>query len=137
MSPDKVRIAEAKSWLVKAARDLRAATHEFHASPPLLDDIVFHCQQSVEKSCKAFLAWHDVPFRKTHDLVELGRQCSTIQPELDPLLRKAAPLTEYAWKFRYPGEAEEPDRQEADDAYALASEIFRVMVSRLPEETRP
>jgi hypothetical protein len=60
-----------------------------------------------------------------------------IQPELDSLLRKAAPLTEYAWKFRYPGETEEPDRQEADDAYTLASELFDVIVGQLPGETHP
>lgn len=52
---------------------------------------------------KAFLAWHDRPFRKTHDLGVLGAACATIDPGLDGVAKKAAPMTEYAWKFRYPG----------------------------------
>ena len=31
---------------------------------PLLGDATFHCQQAVEKALKAFLIWHDRPFRK-------------------------------------------------------------------------
>ena len=72
MPPDLRRVAEAKAWLDKAALDLRAAEHERTASPPLTGDMVFHAQQLVEKTLKAFLSWHDQPFRKTHSLVELG-----------------------------------------------------------------
>ena len=102
MPHDPVRIAETKSWLLKAARDLRAADHEWSANPPHRDDIAFHCQQAVEKSLKAFLTWHDIAFRKTHDLVELGRACVGVRADVSSLLQRAAPLTEYAWKFRYP-----------------------------------
>jgi HEPN domain-containing protein len=116
MPPDPRQVAETKAYLDKAALDLRAAEHERTASPPLTGDMVFHAQQLVEKTLKAFLSWHDQPFRKTHSLVELGRQCAILQPDLEPLLREAAPLTEYAWKFRYPGEAEEPALEEADAA---------------------
>ncbi len=49
MPPDAIRVTETRSWIVKAASDLRAAAHEFTAVPPLLDDIVFHAQQAVEK----------------------------------------------------------------------------------------
>jgi HEPN domain-containing protein len=103
MPPDRIRADETRSWLARAASDLRAASHEFTAAPPLVDDIVFHAQQAVEKVLKGFLAWHDRPFRKTHDLVELGQACVGIEASLEELLRRAAPLTEYAWKFRYPG----------------------------------
>ena len=53
---------------------------------------------------KAFLTWHDRVFRKTHDLVELGGQCVARDTTLESVLRAAAPLTEYAWRYRYPGE---------------------------------
>jgi HEPN domain-containing protein len=92
----------------KAEQDLRAAEHERKANPPLTSDIVFHAQQLAEKSLKALMSWHDRPFRKTHNLVELGHQCVELVPELEDLLRRAAALTEYAWKSRYPGEPEEP-----------------------------
>ena len=81
---------------------------------------MFHAQQAAEKSMKAFLAWHDVPFRKTHNLEELGQQCVLVDAMLEPAADQAAPLTEYAWKFRYPGEAAEPDRADAEAALTAA-----------------
>src|SRR5256885_948672 len=56
----------------QGATDLRAAALDLAADPPILDDLVFHCQQAVEKAMKAFLSWHDEPFGKTHNLETLG-----------------------------------------------------------------
>ena len=55
MSLDPILVAETKSWFAKASEDLRAADFEFGATPPLLADIVFHCQQAAEKAMKGFL----------------------------------------------------------------------------------
>jgi HEPN domain-containing protein len=74
----------------------------------------------AEKAMKAFLAYHDVPFRKTHNLEELGQQCVAVDVTLAAVADQAAPLTEYAWKFRYPGEPHEPDRAEAEEAAAAS-----------------
>ena len=137
MEPDPARVAETRDWLSKAALDLRAAEFEFTAQPPLTGDIVFHCQQLAEKSLKAFLAWHDEPFRKTHNLTEVGQQCVAIDATLADLARRAGRLTEYAWKYRYPGEPEEPSVSEAQDALAIAREVYAAILSRLPEEVRP
>ena len=43
---------------------------------------------------------HDAPFRKTHNLEELGQQCVALDTSLATVAERAAPLTEYAWKFR-------------------------------------
>jgi len=86
---------------------------------------------------KALLAWHDLPSRKTHDLVEIGAQCVEVDATLEPLLRRAAPLTEFAWKYRYPGEAEEPSQELAEEAFTLAREIYHAICSRLPQDIRP
>jgi HEPN domain-containing protein len=136
MAHDPARVAEARAWIVRAARDLRAADHEFQAVPPLLDDIVFHAQQAAEKALKGFLTWHDRPFRKTHSLEELGEQSLMLDPALRPIIDRAVPLTEYAWKFRYPGEMEEPSRAEAEDALATAREVYAAIISRLPAEAQ-
>ena len=104
MSPDAARIAEARSWLVKAASDLRAAIHEFTATPPLLDDIAFHTQQAVEKTLKGFLA-----------SLRRHRCLAGASPS------KSCPLTEYAWRFRYPGEPEEPSPDAIDGSRAKSS----------------
>lgn len=134
MPPDPIRIAETQAWLRRANRDLRAADHDMKAEPPLHDAVVFHCQQAAEKSMKALLSWHDRPFRKTHSLEEIGSACMSIEPALSVLVARAAPLTEYAWKFRYPGELLEPSAAEAKDALEVAREVYDAISALLPRE---
>lgn len=137
MGADPSRIADTTAWLLKAAKDLRSAEVAQGARPPILSDTVFHCQQAVEKALKAFLAWHDLPFRKTHNLVELGEQCAGLDSSLEHALRRAAPLTEYAWKYRYPGEPDEPSTEEAEEALSVAGEVHEAILARLPGDVRP
>jgi len=117
--------------------DLRAAEHLLVAQPPLTGLALFHAQQAVEKTLKAFLSWHDIPFRKTHDLSVLGQQCLAIDGTLENLCRRAARLTVFAWLFRYPGESEEPPLKEAQESLTLAREVCGAVLTRLPEEVRP
>ena len=81
--------------------------------------------------------WHDRPFRRTHSIEELGEQCLTLDPSLRGVVDPAVPLTEYAWRFRYPGEPEEPTRGEAESALALARALFEGVLTRLPEKVDP
>jgi HEPN domain-containing protein len=134
MPHDPALVAEVRAWLSKAGKDLAAAQYELQADPPFSEDIAFHSQQAAEKSLKAFLSWHRIPFRKTHNLVELGEACCQIDQSLESLLRRAAPLTEYAWKFRYPGDPEEATAEEAGTALATAREVFVSVLSRLPSD---
>jgi hypothetical protein len=76
-------------------------------------------------------------FGKTHDLVVVGRQCVEIDPSLGSLAQRAARLTDYAWKYRYPGEPTEPGRDEAESALTLAREVYDAVLERLPGEVRP
>jgi len=43
MPHDPALVEDARSWLVRASLDLRAAQHDLEASPPLRADAVFHC----------------------------------------------------------------------------------------------
>ena len=92
----------------------------------------------AEKSLKGFLVWHlvwhDVPFRKTHILVEIGQQCATVDPTLETLLPRAAGLMEYAWKFRYPGGPEQLSIPEAQET--LDRGVYETILSRLPKDVR-
>lgn len=137
MPLEPARVAEARSWFTKAARDLRAAEVLLAAAPPLLGEVVFHCQQAAEKAMKGFLSWHDIPFGKTHDLAVIGGLCAAHDQNLESLCRRAERLSVFAWAFRYPGDAEEPASDEAESAFRLAREILEVMLSRLPAELRP
>ena len=137
MPPDPARAAETREWLLRAARDLAAGEHDLQASPPFAGDAAFHAQQAAEKALKAFLVWRDEPFRKTHNLTELGGSCVKLDAGLEPIVRPASRLTEYAWKFRYPGEANEPPRAEAEEALSAARAVYAAILTRLPKEARP
>ena len=50
MQPDEARAADTRAWLVRAHEDLRGAEVDLAATPPLLGDATFHCQQAVEKT---------------------------------------------------------------------------------------
>ena len=125
--PRDERAAEVEAWVQRARSDLRAAEVILAADPPLTGDAAFHCQQAVEKALKAFLTHHDHVFRKTHDIGELGVACLAFEPSLEDLLRRATPLTEYAWRFRYPGEVFEPATEEVGEAVVVASEVVRAV----------
>ena len=86
---------------------------------------------------KALLAWHDLPFRKTHNLEELGQQCVTLDASLKSVVNRVAPLTEFAWKFRYPGDSDEPVREEAEQALAAARSLCEAILTRLPLDAHP
>jgi hypothetical protein len=61
-----------------------------------------------------------------------GRQCVTLDATLKAVVDQAAPLTEFAWKFRYPGEADEPAREEAEQALAVARNAYEAVLARMP-----
>ena len=84
MPHDAEKVSETRAWFLKSASDLHAAAHDLTAVPPLLEDVVFHCQQAVEKALKGYLTWHDQRFRKTHSIEEVGEQCLTIDASLKP-----------------------------------------------------
>jgi HEPN domain-containing protein len=136
MPHDPARIAEVRTWFAKATEDLRAAEHGFTAAPPLLATIVFHAQQAAEKALKGFLVWHDVAFRKTHDLAEIGQQVVGLDSSMDRMCRDAEHLTVYAWTFRYPGDADTPTAEEATEAMTVARALFAAILTRLPAEVR-
>ncbi len=137
MPHDARRMEDTRAWLTKAMTDLRAGDGDLALAPPIPEDAMFHAQQAAEKALKAFLTWHDEPFRKTHDLREIGRQCAGLDVSLDALCLRAESLTPFAWQFRYPGEPSAPTAEETCEALALAREVYDAIVERLPEEVRP
>jgi HEPN domain-containing protein len=137
MPHDPALVAETKAWLTRAATDLRAAEHALTAQPPLGADSAFHCQQAAEKAMKAFLTWHNMPFRRVHSLEEIGEQCLQIEPSLRQTVDRVVPLTEYAWKFRYPGTVKEPTATEAQEALAAARAVYQDVLRYLPGDVRP
>lgn len=137
MLDDPVLLADVQSWLSKARNDLRGAEIDLAAVPPLLEDALFHCQQAVEKSFKAFLTYHNQPFRRTHSLEETGEACLAFDATLRPLVDEAVPLSEYAWLYRYPGHPPTPTLAEAQLAYDCATRVYQGMLARVPAAAHP
>lgn len=126
MPPDELA-DEIAEWLARAERDLRAAEVDLGAVPPLLGDAAFHCQQAVEKALKAFLTRHDHIFARTHDLRVLAAACLEHDPALEPLLARSVGLSDYAWRFRYPGDDLDPPRVEVDEALEVARIVVQAV----------
>lgn len=133
MADDPVRVANALAWSRKAQEDLARVERCLSADPPDREDALFHCQQAAEKALKAFLTWHDEPFKKTHDLSALGKQCTELDAALSALMERLDDLTEYSWVFRYPGSFVEPPAPEVDEARELAGKVVAEIVRRLPQ----
>jgi uncharacterized protein len=129
--------ADTKEWLRKVENDLRGADQLVRASPPLLDLTLFHCQQAAEKALKAFLTWHDVSFAKTHDIEDLGEACMAIDATLSDRIARASSLTDYAWKFRYPGGGPLPSLEDTKETIEIARQLFQAVLARLPAEGKP
>ena len=137
MPLDPILVRNTREWLVRATDDLGVAEHDLKSATPFVRAALFHCQQAAEKALKGFLTWHDRPFEKTHDLREVGSLCAELDSSLEPLLKTAAALTQYAWKFRYPGGVPEPMPEEAQQSLALARQVLDAILERLPAEVRP
>ena len=129
MTPDQLRLDETHAWLERARRDLRAAS--LLIAGQMYAEALFHCQQAAEKALKGFLTFHQRPFQKTHDLSEVGPECVAIDGSLRSVYDQIKALTEYAWRFRYPGAPYEPDAAEAADGLQKAEMAVHEIERRL------
>lgn len=112
LDPEKVRLC--REWLTIAASDLRAALTLKHASPPLLDHVLYH------------------------NLDELRSQCRAVDPTLGTLNDDVIGLTAYGWMYRYPDRSEiEPTLKDAEDADRIASQTMTTILTRLPADVAP
>ena len=68
--------------------------------------------------------------------MELGGLDVALDPTLEPLLQEVAPLSEYAWSLRYPGETALPTESEAEAALRLTREVAAAILGRIPLRPR-
>ncbi len=118
-------------WLQKADRDIASAERLLEGNPPLRDTAVYHCQQAAEKALKAYLASHNRPQRKIHDLTVLVSECRQSDPSFADITDAAETLTPYGTAFRYPGTLDEPEHNDALQALELAQRVIEHIRGRL------
>ncbi len=132
MAEEKIEIV--KAWMRKAYRDLISAKKLAAGDEQILDAAIYHCQQAAEKALKGFLIFHDIRFKKIHDLGMLIELCQPIDGSFSEWLYVSDILTPYASAFRYPDDLFEPDREQFNEAMNLAQKIYDFVLTRLPEE---
>lgn len=120
-------------WMEKANSDLKNAEIILAAQTelPPLDTVCFHCQQASEKSLKAFLIFHGKRFPFTHNLADLVAICMQVELAFAAIQRKAETLTPFAVEIRYPDDFYMPTREETEEAFAIAKEIYAFVSVRL------
>ena len=128
-----------RSWLTKAASDLRSARVLGSADDAPLDTAIYHCQQTAEKAVKAFLVSKEISPEKTHDIRKLTLEAAVHEPRFNEVMDMAVALTPYAWEFRYPDDLAEtyPTREEFDEALQHAQAIYDFVLNLLPADVRP
>jgi HEPN domain-containing protein len=130
MTTEELLLDETHAWMERTRNGLRSA--QLLLDGQMYADVLLFCQQAAEKALKGFLAFHQTPFRKTHELSDLFPEILAIDGSLKPALDQAKTLSDYAWRFRYPGAPYEPDEAEALAALQKAETTVREIERRLP-----
>lgn len=122
-----------ETWLAQARRDLdkASAMSEIGVFEPC--DVCAYAQQAAEKSLKAVLVLTDAGIPRLHDLRELRSRCGIrIAPHLcDDRLDFLSAL----WtSSRYPGDWQEPTREDAHEALLIAREVVSDSIRIIAEK---
>lgn len=109
---------ERANLLLAKAIDDEILIEEIISKERIRDEIIgFHAQQAAEKLLKALLMARNIPYRKTHDLMELIDLIRDRGIRFPESLMGIRTLSPFAVEFRYdylPPEEESPfDRQNA------------------------
>jgi len=120
-----------KEWLRFAITDYEMAVTLFkNMHPKPLEGVCYHCQQSAEKSLKAYLHAKDGDAPWIHDLEKLCRLCAKHDKNFLELLPQCENLTTYSSMSRYPNQLELVESH-AVIAKKQAKEIYDFTVSKL------
>jgi HEPN domain-containing protein len=116
-------------WLQIACEDLLAAKKLVR--PKLFSSVAYHCQQSAEKSLKAYLVLKKLPVIKTHDLIKLLELCMTFDQDFKKKFDAANYINPFSTKFRYPTEFDIPNITEAKLAIKYAQSILTFVTKKI------
>ncbi|MCL2514141.1 MAG: HEPN domain-containing protein [Oscillospiraceae bacterium] len=89
-------------WLRCADNDFETVKILSGHYPMQLEIICYHCQQTAEKTLKAFLLYNDREPPKTHNLESLVDLCKEISDEFDEIVEDCEYLNPFGVQPRYP-----------------------------------
>ena len=121
-----------KKWILRAENDFKTGKDELQTDEPATDTICFHMQQCTEKYLKAYLIFHGIEIRKTHDIAELIQLCSEIDSNFEKLYQmRVDDLTKYAVDIRYPDDFYMPTIEEANKCLEIAESVRNFVKGKL------
>lgn len=110
-------------WLYHACQDMLAAKMLI-GDKRLYGQTVFHCQQAIEKSLKAFLLYKHRKLFDGHNLTWLCKQAALTDQTFTQWIGKSAQLNRFYIETRYPADIpEDITRELAEDILAAAGEM--------------
>lgn len=115
----------ALEWLQHAYHDLQGSSTLYDAQH-YTDTISFVLQQSIEKTLKSILAYHNMKIKKSHNLIEIYDLSLSDKLQLDDNdVEMIALATTYYTKQRYPSpQQRDISRQEIAKVLNFANDLF-------------
>ncbi|MBI4533844.1 MAG: HEPN domain-containing protein [Candidatus Melainabacteria bacterium] len=124
-------------WLREAKESiLRAQRAASEGSTPL-QGAMYHCQQAAVQVLKAFLIWHDYPFRHSHNLELLCADSVIVDQTLDSLIEDVPPLVKWDMLGRYFDKCAKPTKAEVDLSLMNVCQLYEGICKRLPWIVHP
>ena len=100
--------------------------------PKPLEIICYHCQQSAEKSLKAYICANDIEISKTHEVGLLCRQCSELDDSFSHFQEDCEDLELYATRTRYPGRIE-IENNDAEKSLMQALKLYEFVSEKIQQ----
>lgn len=120
-----------KDWIEKSERDIKSA--KILKEHDCGNDVVaFHCQQSVEKSLKAYLISKGEGIVSGHSLIYLCKLSEKHNGEFKKYIKDCGFLNQYYIETRYP--ADNPlivSDYEAGECIEIAEKIYKIVIGEI------
>jgi len=114
----------ARNWFILADEELLYAKAGFRETTNYRY-VCFDCQQIAEKYLKGYSQFSDIPFPKTHNLIELLSLMAHADKNFLNFTDKCKILDRYYIETRYPGGSIEIfSKKQAAEALEIAEEII-------------
>ncbi len=118
-------------WLFHAYQDLLAARMLIE-DRRLFNPTVFHCQQAIEKSLKAFLLYKHRKLFDGHNLTWLCKQAALTDQSFTKWIGKSTLLNRFYIETRYPADIpEEIDRQLVEEILEATEDMMKFICDNI------
>ncbi len=118
-------------WLFHAYQDLLAA-RMLITDKRLFNPTVFHCQQAIEKSLKAFLLYKHRKLFDGHNLTWLCKQAALTDQSFTKWIGKSTLLNRFYIETRYPADIpEEIDRKLVEEILEATEDMMEFICDNI------